>query len=219
MITFPRDLPEINGKTPFSKCSFNPSYDQLTNPARRGKIQVVNVGVDLWVMEYRTKPLTREQAELFKAWLHSLRGGARTFKAWDARRRRPEAYRAGWDGINRAGGGAFDGTANVDAIGMTRDTVTIDNLPSGFELRIGDMMSFPIGGTSQSLHRVMEGVSANVGGILTATIEPIVPLAAVADVTCTFEKPWCLAVLDPTSISTPDENEPGPVSFNAVQTF
>ena len=203
-ITFPRDLPEpLNIRAP----RFEPSYMQVRSPTRGGLVQVVNVGVDLWSARYETAPMREVEAESWKAWLHSLR-------------RYALGYPNGYGGLNRAfGAGAFDGTANLSAIGTAKDTVTLTTLPVGFTLAPGDMLSFPVG-TFQTLHRVIEGGAASNAGSLTLTVEPTVPLAATTSVTVTLVKPWCHGVLDPRSVSGPWQlGRVAAVSFDAMQVY
>ncbi len=217
---FPRDMPETTGGIlPFDEATFDTLYTQSSAPTRGGQAQVVNLGPDLWSMRFSTKDMGYEDALDYQAWAQSLRGGARLFKAWHPLLRYPISYRNGFGGLTRAGGGTFDGTCTLTTIGAARDSITLTNLPVGFSLKRGDMVSFPMG-ASQTLHRVMAAATASAGGSVTLTIEPIVPLAAVTGVTATFFKPWCLAVIDAQSIKGPlSAGQIGSLEFSAVQTF
>lgn len=216
-ITFPRDLPEPHR---MRQVRFEPVYTQVRAPTRGGLVQVANVGADLWSARYETVPLREAEAEAWKAWLHSLRGGARLFKMWHPLRRYALAYPGGYAGLDRAGGGAFDGTANLDAIGVARDTVTIDTLPQSFVLTVGDLISIPLGVGHRTLHRVVEGGTSGVGGSVTVTVEPTVPLGATTDSTVDLEKAWCYGVLDPRTVSGPWQvGRIAAVSFEALQVY
>lgn len=219
-ITFPRDLPELPGnRVLFSQCSFNPMYQQTLAPTRGGLVQVANLGSDLWFMSFATSPLDYQVAMEYFAWLHSLRGGARTFKAWHPLRRYPYNYPNGVSSLTRAGGGAFDGTCTLTTIGASRDTITLTTLPASFVFSIGDMVSFPMGAT-QCLVRVMEAATANGSGQVTLTVEPTLPLAAATGVTATVVKPWCHAVVDVKSITGPiQKGYVQAITFNAVQSY
>lgn len=220
-ITFPRDLPELPGdRLLFARAKFDPMYQQSAAVARGGLAQVANIGSDLWSMSYATAPLDYQTGLEYLAWLQSLRGGARTFKAWHPLRRYPYAYPGGVAALTRAGGGAFDGSCTLTTIGTNRDTITLTTLPANFVFSVGDMVSFPMGASSRCLVRVLEAVTATGLGQAVLTVEPYLPLAAATGVTATVVKPWCLAVVDAKSISGP--MEPGymqPVSFQAVQTY
>lgn len=220
-ISFPREMPELAGnRTLINQCEFKPYYQQAIAASRGGLVQVQNTGATLWSMTFTTAPLEYQQAMEWMSWLQSLRGGARMFKAWHPLRRYPYLYPNGFGALTRAGGGAFDGTCTLYAIGTNRDKITLSNLPASFAFSIGDMISFPIG-SSRCLVQVMEAVTASGGGSAEITIEPTIPLAATAGTTdVTLVKPWCLAVVDAKSINGPIQ--PGyvqSVSFQAMQTY
>lgn len=199
---------------------FEPVYNQVRAPTRGGLVQVANVGADLWSAKYETVPLREAEAEAWKAWLHSLRGGARLFRMWNPLRRYALAYPGGYADLDRAGGGDFDGTANLSAIGTSRDTITINTLPASFVLTVGDLVSFPMGTSNRSLHRVIEGGTGSLGGSLTVTVEPSVPLGASTGVTVDLVKPWCLGVLDPRTVSGPWQvGRIAAVTFDAMQVY
>lgn len=216
-ITFPRDLP---GPLTVRGCEFHLSYSQSRAPTRGGLVQVVNIAPDLWEMSFETPPMLMAEAMTWHAWRDSLRGGARLFKAWHPLLEYAQAYRTtGYAALTRNGGGAFDGTCTLSAIGTARDTVTLTALPSQFVFTIGDMVSVPFGSDGRSLHRVMEGVTAS-AGLATLTVEPTVPLAVATDVTATVAKPWCKAVIDAGSFAGPwQTGRLSPVRFRAVQVY
>jgi len=220
-ISFPRDLPEFSGRLLFSQADFDPFYQQTMSPSRGGQVQVANLGPDLWSMSFATDPISYQTGLEYMAWIQSLRGGARLFKAWHPLRRYPYAYPNGFAALTRAGGGAFDGTCTLNAIATERDTITLTTLPASFQFNIGDMVSFPmLSGATRALVRVLEAATANGSGVATLAIEPTIPLAATTGVTATLVKPWCLAVIDAKSIKGP--MRPGmfqSVSFSALQTY
>lgn len=218
-LTFPRDLPE---PLAVRSCTFQPLYTQVRAPTRGGLTQVANVAPDLWDIKYETPPLRAADAKAWRAWVASLRGGARLFKAYDPVARWASAYPSGYGGMSRAGGGgSFDGTATLFAIGGTLDTVTLTTLPAAFVLTVGDMLSFPFAsGVGQTLHRVVEGATANGSGAVTVTVEPTVPIAAATGVAVALEKPWCKAVIDAKSISAPwTIGKRSTLAFAAVQVY
>lgn len=219
---YPRDLPErADGVLPIARGDFDIDYDQAKTPLRGGSPQVVNLGPDLWRIEYTTTNLNHAESLQFSAWLQSLDGGARLFKAWDPRLKYPQAYRGGFAGLTKAGGGAFDGTCSVDAFAETLDSLTLAGLPVGFSISIGDMVSLSWGGT-QLLLRFVASATANGFGKATASIRPRLPISFGIDpaVPGTFVKPWCLALVDAASIKGGFQvGQSGPVSFSAGQTF
>lgn len=220
-LTFPREMPVLeNGHHPFQSASFDPAYTQARASTRGGYPQVVDLAPDLWSMTFATHALEYLPAQQYLAWLQSLRGGRRLFKAWHPLCRYLRAYPNGWTGLTRSGGGAFDGTANLSAIGGARDTITLDTLPNNFVFTTGDMISIAMGAASRTLHRVMADVTANGAGVATLTVEPIVPLAVTTGVQALVEKPWCLAVVDADSIQGPfEKGQIARVQFSAMQTY
>jgi hypothetical protein len=220
--TFPRDMPlRSDGKHPFEQASFDPSYTQATAPTRGSMIQVVNLGPDLWAMTFQSHILDEEEAHQYQAWLQSLRGGARTFKAWHPMLEFPQAYAEGWGDLE-VDSNPFSGSCTLDAIAGTRDELSLVDLPDNFEFSIGDMVSIAMG-SSRTLHRVMEAATANGDGEVDITIEPIAPLALEVESPAQevlLERPYCLAVVDAKSIRGPWQGgRLARVSFNAIQTY
>ncbi len=219
-ITFPRDFPNAGLATRFNDVVFMPMFMQVRAPTRGGLVQVALVGPSLWQMEYKTRLMPEREFEEWRAWLSSLRGGARLFKAWDPLRRYARAYRQGYGALTRAGGGSFSaGTANLLSIASSRDEITISTLPASFVFSLGDMISIPFG-SSRSLHRVIEAATASAGGQVTVGVEPALPLGVTTGATVDLASPWCFAVLDGESVTeTRDLNRLGAVSFKATQTY
>lgn len=220
-VTFPRDLIEIDSRLPLRQLSFRPMYTQVRGLSRGARPHVANIAPDLWVAEFVTHILTYDQALEQEAWLQSLDGGARLFKMWHTLCRYPRNYPNGIAGMTRAGGGAFDGTCNLQAIGTQRDTVTLNTLPAGFVFKVSDMLSFPIASpSSQSLHRVIEAGTADGSGAVTLSVRPTLVLPATTNVTVDLIKPWCLGVVDSESINcTYSGDQFATVSFSAMQTY
>lgn len=223
--TFPREMPvRWDGAPPFERATFKPGYTQAKAPTRGALVQVVNLAPDLWVMEFSSHVMDFDEGQEYLAWLQSLRGGTRLFKAWHPLLEYPRAYvDTGWTGLVVAGGATpFAGTGSLLAIALQRDGVSIGGLPAGFELKIGDQLSLELPGGSRSLHAVMEEATADIDGEVDLTIEPIVPLSATLSPApeVLFHKPWCFATLDADSVSGPWE--PGQiarVSFRAEQSY
>lgn len=219
-ITFPRDFPNVASLTRFNDVSFTPLFSQVRAPTRGGLVQVALVGPALWQMEYKTRLMAEAEFEEWRAWLSSLRGGARHFRAWDPLRRHARAYRSGYAALTRATGGSFSaGTANLLTIAASRDEITLSTLPAGFVFSLGDMISIPFG-SSRSLHRVTEAAVASGAGQVLVGVEPVLPPVIATGATVDLARPWCLAVLDADSVTeTRDDNRRGAVSFRAVQTY
>lgn len=220
--TFPREMPTLaNGHHPFASAQFDPVYDQSDGATRGGSQHVINLGVDLWGMKFQSHIMEYRPAQQYLAWLQSLRGGARLFKAWNPLLRYPQSYPNGWTGLVIAGGSdPFLGVANLADIGEQLDTIDLEDLPAGFDFLVGDMVSIAFGSGLRSLHRVMIDASADGFGEVELTVEPTIPLAVTTDAEVLIEKPWCLAKVDAKSIQGPfEKGQIARVTFNAIQTY
>ncbi len=217
-ITFPRAMLT---PLPFRAVSFDPKYDnvQLRSSTPVGP-QVVNVAPVPWAMAYETPPLRIDDADQWKAWIDSLRGGARLFKAIDPVKRFARAYRQGYAGLT-VSGLPFSGSGNLAAIAETLDAITISELPAGFKLQVGDLLSFAFGDGGQTLHRVTESSGAASGlGAITVGIEPIVPYGTATGVAVQLADPWCKAAIDPRSVQAPWQiGRVAPLRFSAEQSW
>ena len=217
-ITFPRDLPAV-GFTAGSK--FELERREVRSTTRGGQPQAVEIASPLWVMKFRTIPLSETDGEIVSAWLDSLRGGAKTFKAYNPVRQFPLLNPSGFGGLTRAGGGTFDGTATLAAVASTLDSITLSTLPSTFKISIGDMMSIGYASGRRTLHKALEAVTAS-GGVASFAIEPVLfpggPIATAGAVT--LAQPWCLATLD---AGKPDVSwgigRMASISFSATQSY
>lgn len=221
---FPREMPLRGGSHPFESGTFEPVYTQGQAPTRGGRVQVANLGPSLWQMEFTSHVMGEQEAQGYLAWLQSLRGGARLFKAWHPLCEYPQEYPGGWGSMVHAGGSTpFSGSAVLASISTGRDEIGVTDLPASFKLVPGDMLSIPMASSGRTLHRVMEAVTASGAGGATIRVEPAIPLSmTVGDPAqaVLFHKPWCLAVVDASSISGPwSAGRFGRVSFSAVQTF
>ena len=116
---FPREMPlRWDGVHPFETASFDPFYQQSSAPTMGSRQQVANLGPDLWAMEFTSHAMGFEEAVQYGAWLQSLRGGTRLFKAWHPLFKYPQAYPNGWAGLVIAGGSTpFAGVAELTDIG------------------------------------------------------------------------------------------------------
>jgi hypothetical protein len=191
-ISFPRDLPAYRFR---GGSQFFLERQVTHTPTRGGPVQVAELGSPLWRARYETPPLDGLTGAAWDAWLDSLRAGAKTFKAVHPFLRYARAYPGGYAGMSKHGGGSFTGTANLDAVGETLDTVTLSGLPSTFVLSIGDLLSFVPGGSKQTLHRIVEGGTAS-SGVATVAVEPVLKPGVTLDVDVSLASPWFKAVID-----------------------
>lgn len=219
---FPLEMPtRSDGVLPFNSGTFKLLYGISKAPNRGAKQQVVELAPSLWQMSFSTPQIYYDEAIELQTWLEMLQGGLKLFKAYHPHLTYPLNYRNGFAGLSRAGGGSFDGTCTVTDFAETLDSLTVGGLPTGFSLRLGDMISMPFEDT-QILHRITAPAIANGFGAVTLPIVPPLPIsfAASPEVAATFFKPWCYATVDADSIDGPlSEGQLGSVSFSAVESY
>jgi len=168
----------------------------------------VQAGWPLWRAEYQLDRMDPRSGDQWGAFLDRLRGRQRLFLGGDTARPFPAAYRNGFGGMVRAGGGAFDGSAltwaqAIDGDGDAR--ITLTGLPAGLELRTRDAIGFKWDAAGEAagsyrraaMVRLAEDATADGAGSVTALVEPplhgIVPVAAVAH----LDRPRCMLRLVP----------------------
>lgn len=185
-LSFPRDLPIC---TWTENGSFTLERSQARAPTGGGSPDVVEIAPALWAGEWGARIFDRATFASVDAWIASLRGGLRLFKGRPNRHKWPLAYPRGFAGLT-VSGSPFSGSGNLNAIGANRDTVTIDALPIGLVLGVGDWFSIPAG-SRQHLHRVLEGGTASGGGAVTVTCEPIIRPDITTGIAVLLEAPYC----------------------------
>jgi hypothetical protein len=144
----------------------------IRTAARGGERYVDQLGRPLWSLSISTGMVIGANRFAAAAFIDTLRDGMGTISLSSPVQRRPLAYPGtGWAGINRHGGSAFDGTATVTAV--SGNAVTITTLPSTYQARAGDLISWPYGST-RTLHRIVQDATASAGQV-TVDVEPEVP--------------------------------------------
>lgn len=210
-ITFPRAFPSCAA---FQVHKFAPRYQQTYAMSGGGSPQAADVGPAYWEAEFSVETLGRADTAEWDAWLHSLRGGLRTFKGRVPGHRWLMAYPTGYAALVYSGG-PWSGSGNLASIAAERDAVTVDELPNGLVVGVGDFFSIPVGGR-QHLHRVTEGGVSSAGSIA-VSVEPTIRPNAVVDVAALFIEPWCeMTLIGRPSISI-SQHRFGSFSFQAAQ--
>lgn len=172
-ITFPRALPaELIAR--LSTCSFDLVFMQEEAPTRGGDLIARDLGPNLWQCSYQTAMLTPVNYAIVEAWLDSLGGSINLFSGYDIKRTFASFYQpAGYGGLIRAGGGAFDGTASLTSVAGDNVTVTIGTLPAAFQISIGDYLGWSYNsGGSIALHRAVAAATADGSGNLSVEVRP-----------------------------------------------
>lgn len=183
-ITFPRDFPlGFTGECPFELVPIQSS--SLSGSASPSG---VGIAPSFWRGEWSTEVLTREEYGIWTAWLASLRGKLRMFKGRPHRHRWPLRHPRGFAGMT-FGGDPFSGLGSLAAIGASRDVVTIDDLPDGLTLSVGDYFSIPAG-TRQRIHTITAGGVSSGNAAEVMCDPPIVPGVGTG-VAVRLDAPYC----------------------------
>jgi hypothetical protein len=209
-LTFPRDLPF----EPTIPQPFQPMYQQTQAITGGGSVNAAEVGDMLWVCDFETKVLDRATFAAWVAWLESLRGGLRMFKGRPPCHKWPIAHPKGFTGILYSGS-QWSGIGNLSAIGSSRDTISINQVPNGITLSPGDGVSIPVG-SRQHFHKITEGRTSASGSMLVSVEPPIMP-GVTTGIDVRLDTPWCEMVLEGGTYSARREGRGGSVSFTGVQ--
>lgn len=207
-LTEPFDiLPDFPGWTTTFELLFRQEQSRQAN----GRTIVKDMGSPLWQLSAQSKTMKPNELDYWRARLNALENGLMTFKGYKLSRTYPIAYPNGsWPT-----GGSFDGVAAVHTVGGNNKSLRVDELPEGFALSVGDMISIGPG----DLHQVMEAATADASGI-TGTFEVRPHFwdgVAVNDDVLVY-RPYCLMAVVPGSISTQaDLSGRGSVSFQAIE--
>lgn len=211
--TFPRDFPL--GGVFTGECAFDLVRVQTRNLPGNSTPDVADVADPYWRGQWSTTVTSRQAYAEWAAWLDSLRGGLRLFKGRPNRHRFPMTYPRGFAGLT-VDAEPFTGLGNLVSIGASRDSVTIDGLPDGFTLLVGDWFSIPVG-SRQHIHRIVEGGSA-ADGKTTVYCEPIInPSVAAGEVPVRVDTPYCdMALAEPPQLPR-NPIKGGTISFTGQQ--
>ncbi|WP_425087766.1 hypothetical protein [Stappia sp.] len=182
--------------------------------------ETADFGTPYWrLYSARTGWLTDAQIDEADAFFTQASKGGNVFACHDPFRPRPRAYGSSPLSGTKAGGGAFDGSAELDTVTSSTEIV-VSGLPAGFALNRGCLVEVNKSSTVRSLHRVMADATANGSGVVTLTIDfPLdTGVFTAANSTIQFEKPSCLMMVDP-GWSVPKAWSARVASFSATEVF
>jgi hypothetical protein len=207
-ITYPINLlPGFPGWT----IGFDLKWRQEQSTLASGRILVKDMGSPLWSLRAATKPLSPNNLDQWRARLTTLENGLQQFWGYPMSRCYPQAYPRGtWPT-----GSTFNGTCVLSAINANRKAITLQALPAGFKLSVGDYLSI-----AGDLHQVMEAATANGSGITGEfEIRPhLWPGVNAPKPGVTVKQPACLMAVVPGSVSSDAQSGGwGVVSFQAIE--
>lgn len=174
-------------------------------PEAGGELGGVQAGAPRWLAVWNIGRVGADGSDDWRAWLMDMRAGQRRFYGRDFARPYPKAHISGFAGMNRAGGGAFDGMALTwgEAFDAEDNSlVTLTGLPVGLVLSTGDYVGFkwdaagrPAGTYERrGLVRVGYGGGgvANGAGSVTVRCEPAVPISVPLTAKAHLDNPVCV---------------------------
>lgn len=210
------ELPDIIG---WEEVDFDPIRPRSTDRMEGRRTESQIHGTAWWIARYSTGHLDRRDMGKMDAFMMSAGDSGEVFRAYDAFRPRPIEHDSGKPLTgNRAGGGAFDGTATITA--RTATTLTVSGLPALFQFRRGDYVEVRKSAELISLHRIQTDVAASAAGVVTLQIKYALDLQNfILPLTANFEKPACLMQIDPGSFEGTKRRRNRRPSFSAQEVF
>lgn len=200
------------------KTIFEPLRFDAGAPERGGRMGGVTLGFPVWEAQWMlVNDMTEQASEEWRAFLIRLRGSQRYFYGFDHKRRFPRTYPDGFDGMTRAGGGAFPGSATSwsQTIDSHDDAlVTLNGLPAGLVIQVGDYIGFKWDAAGSAVGsfdrrtvvRLVENTTASGAGVAIANVEPPVNVQAVPSFAIAhLDEPRCLMR------SVPDQSQLGSI--------
>jgi hypothetical protein len=188
-------------------------------PEASGRMGGVQAGFPLWLAVYTLDGgLDVDESDQARAFMAQIRGATRRFVGRDIGRPYPKAHKSGFAGMTRPDASLFDGSATAWSEAITADNdsqVTLQGIPAGLELGLGDYIGFRWVATESSVAgltwhacvRVVEGGTAAGTGELTVTSEPPIPAAVPAGAVAYLNEPACIMTL------VTDQSKLQPINF------
>ena len=220
-ITFPRDMPEAGA----ARQTFEPRRMDFLAPETGGRVGAVSVGPPLWYAKWTLGQGGPRAADEWKAFVDSLDGPSRLFVGRDLSRPYPLAYQdTELQGLTRASGGAFDGTATWSLSTATdgQQLLAMSGLPADFRFTTGDYIGFrweTAGQRRCTKVRVIETYTGTGDGWAVLTPRPAVPAVVTGSAVLHLDRPGCLMRLIPgeTTIGDMDRRLASAVTVAAIQ--
>jgi len=170
-ITYPLTFPTVTGVASINLRAVNAVA--ISESPFTFKQQVIAHQGQRWEAEISLPPMQRANAETWVSFLVSLAGARGTFTMGD-----PNCATA------RGTASVTPGTPVVNGSGQTGSSLTVDGLPTsetGY-LKAGDYIQLG-GGSSATLHKVMQDVDSNASGQAAIELWPYIRTAPADDAT------------------------------------
>lgn len=156
---------------------------------RGGTIHTAETGEALWQGAISLVATPWPLAQEIRTLLTALEVPGRAFDLFDVTRPYPLA--------DPDGAGLSGVTTTITA--HTASTLTIAGLPNGYQISVGDYVSFAVSG-KRYLHRFNEGATVAGGSTGAIEVQPFVRATVAGGTSCTLQRPYCRAVTVPGSV-------------------
>lgn len=195
-LQFPLITSVFLDKLPISSITLDAPAQVEVSTTGSGEILEADLGPRLWLGEITLGRMTPNEAAQAKTLIDMARGPARGFHVYDTTRNGPQA-----DPFGAILGAS---TVLVNAVSVDNMGMQLKGLPAGYQLTIGDYLSFDYGSnpTRTALHKVVDLTVAADGTGVTPTFEitPNLRPGASIDATVRLIKPYCKAIIIPGSV-------------------
>lgn len=189
----PLPMADFWARLPFQSAPFDlRRYDRVNN-LEGGDILSSQVRDPEWAGSITLPPMSSRQAADIIAQVEWLIEGNRRFEAYDL-------HRPGAD-QDRDGSGFAGSSAVVSGVDRVANTIDLFDVPPGYVLSRGDLVSFTLPGSGiQALHRVRETVTATgAGALFGVPVGPHLYDVSYLGAAVQAYRPFCHAVIVPGS--------------------
>ncbi len=184
---------------------FNLEHVDAVNELVSGASYSDEIAPPYWDVQLSTSAVARRSTRYadWTSFIDNLRGAKRTALLYDSDLQYPQGYLS-FAGMVRAGGGSFDGTAQID-VRTSQYEFDLSTLPADFQLTRGDYVGFVKAGSPNRyfLCRLQADEDGDILGTATIRVEPKVPAMFDASCTVNFYRALGEFILVPGSASRP----------------
>ena len=212
-LTFPLPITDFFSGLKLTVLSFDLSEAVLSNETGGGEILASDYGPRLWTGSISLHVAKHRDQAAITAKINTLRQAGRSFYIFDPTLKAPR--------LDPDGSILGASTPTIASVEADNRHLSLADLPAGYVISAGDMLSFIYGGR-QALHQVVVGATADGAGATTPIeVIPHIRPTAANGTAVTLVSPACKAVLLPDSVSTGSKsgNLTSGVSFQFRQTL
>ena len=210
-ITYPR--PIIDNQH-ISQCWFDIVDNVAFSPSSNGNVlNLSQIADPQWAGTFATGILDRTQRPIWSAWRKSLRGGLKTFTAYDVRNSAPFAYPTAKVSTDISAG--WGGMAGVTSLGGG-GALTLNSLPASYQFKAGDRVGLEQG-SNYGYYEVLEDVAAASGNVVISVAPFLHTTLFTGGVVCRVFQAVCQFMIDQSSWSELGTVENTPISFKGIQ--